>query len=89
MNLECVCIVRGFNITSNDPRHEKTCVLQLSLAILHMRKQRRRSASKVQSLYFVNPKFQASSYLLLLYSLVCVAPGRIPRRPIFSERGSI
>ena len=33
MNLECVCIVRCFNITSNDPRHEKTCDLQLSLAM--------------------------------------------------------
>ena len=27
---------------------------------------------KVQSLYFLNPKFQASSYLLWLYSLICV-----------------
>ena len=26
----------------------------------------------VQSLYFLNPKFQASSHLLWLYSLVCV-----------------
>ena len=30
----------------------------------------------VQSLYFLNPKFQASSHLLSLYSLVCVGPGR-------------
>ena len=42
----------------------------------------------VQSLYFLNPKFQASSHLLWLYSLVCVGPGRKPRRPVFSERGS-
>ena len=42
----------------------------------------------VQSLYFLNPKFQAPSYLLLLCSLVCVRPGRKPRRPVFSERGS-
>ena len=41
-----------------------------------------------QSLYFLNPKFQASSHLLWLYSLVCVGPGRKPRRPVFSERGS-
>ena len=41
----------------------------------------------VQSLYFPNTKFQASSYLLLLYSLVCVRPGRKPRRPVFSQRG--
>ena len=35
-----------------------------------------------------NPKFQASSHLLWLYSLVCVGPGRKPRRPVFSQRGS-
>ena len=29
----------------------------------------------VQSLYFLNMKFQASSYLVWLYSLVCVGPG--------------
>ena len=33
--------------------------------------------------------FQASSYILWLYSPVCVRPGRKPRRPVFSERGSI
>ena len=42
----------------------------------------------VQSLYFLNQKFQASSHLLWLYSLVCVGPGRKPRRPVFSQRGS-
>ena len=42
----------------------------------------------VQSLYFLNPKFQASSHLMWLYSLVCIGPGRKPRRPVFSERGS-
>ena len=42
----------------------------------------------VQSLYFLNPKLQASGYLLWLYSPVCVGPGRKPRRPVFSERGS-
>ena len=41
-----------------------------------------------QPLYFLNPKFQASSHLLWLYSPVCVGPGRKPRRPVFSERGS-
>ena len=44
--------------------------------------------SIVQSLYFLNPIFQASSHLLQLYSLVCVEPGQIPRRPVFSQRGS-
>ena len=38
----------------------------------------------VQSLYYLNSKFQASSHLLWLYSPVCVGPGRIPRRPVFS-----
>ena len=59
------------------------------------RKQRRRSISAfdfatqiVQSLYLLNPKSQASSYLLWLYSPVFVRPGRKPRRPVFSQRGS-
>ena len=42
----------------------------------------------VQSLYFLNPKFLASSNLLWVYSLVCVRPFRKPRRPVFSQRGS-
>ena len=42
----------------------------------------------VQSLTFLNPKFKASSHLLWLYSPVCVGPGREPRGPVFSERGS-
>ena len=42
----------------------------------------------VQSLFFLNPKFQASSHLLWLYSPVCVRPGRKPRRPVFSRHGS-
>ena len=29
-------------------------------------------------MYFLNPKFQASSHLLWLYSPVCVGPGRKP-----------
>ena len=32
----------------------------------------------VQSLYYLNPKFQASSHLLWLYRPVCVGPGRKP-----------
>ena len=39
-------------------------------------------------LFFLNPKLQASSHLLGLYSLVCVGPGRKPRRTVFSLRGS-
>ena len=42
----------------------------------------------IQSLYFPNPKFHASRNILWLYSQVNVGPGRKPRRPIFSQRGS-
>ena len=42
----------------------------------------------VQSLFYLNPKFQASSHRLWVYSLVCVRPSRKPRRPVFSQRGS-
>ena len=42
----------------------------------------------VQFLFFLNPKFQASSLLLSLYSPVCVGPGRKSRKPVFSRRGS-
>ena len=35
----------------------------------------------VQSLYLLNPKFQASRHILWLYSPVCVGPCRKPRRP--------
>ena len=59
---------------------------------LHMRKQSRRSASVtaklisafvfatriVQFLFYLNPKFQASSSFLCLYRSVCVGPGRKP-----------
>ena len=41
-----------------------------------------------KSLYFLNSKFQASNHLLWLCSPVCVGPGRKPRRPVFSQRGS-
>ena len=42
----------------------------------------------VQSLYYIHPKFQASNHLRWLYKPVCVGPGRKPRRPVFSQRGS-
>ena len=41
----------------------------------------------VQSLYFLNLKFQASSHLLWPHSPVCVGPGWKPRKPVFSQRG--
>ena len=42
----------------------------------------------VQSLSFLNTKFQASSHFLRLRSLICVGYGRKPRRPLFWRRGS-
>ena len=42
----------------------------------------------VQSLCFLNPKFQASSHLMWLYSPVFVGPGRKPQRRVFSRGGS-
>ena len=42
----------------------------------------------IQFLYYPNPKFQALSNLVWLYSPVCVGPGRKPGRLVFSERGS-
>ena len=38
----------------------------------------------VQSLYFLNSKFQVSSNLFWLFSLVCVQFGRKPRRQVSS-----
>ena len=72
---------------------------------LHMRKQRTQIKLRlnreavisvfvfatwiVQSLSFLNTKFQASSHFLRRRSLICVGPGRKPRRPVFWRRGSI
>ena len=39
---------------------------------------------RVQSLYFLNPKFQASSHLQWLDSQVCVEPGWKTKRQVFS-----
>ena len=69
-----------------EPRHEKT-------GFLHMRNQLRGNCfyfatRKVQSLYFLNPKFQASSHLLRLHNPACVGPGLKHRRLVFSQRGS-
>ena len=41
----------------------------------------------VQFLFYLNPKFQASSSFLSLYRPVCVGPGRKPRRLVFSRHG--
>ena len=42
----------------------------------------------VQTLFFLNLKFQASSHLLWLNRPVCAGPGQNPRKPVFSQRGS-
>ena len=39
-------------------------------------------------LFYIYPKFQASSFMLSLYSLVCVGPGRKPKLLVFSYAGS-
>ena len=42
----------------------------------------------IQSLFFLNTEFQASSHLLWLYSPISEGPGQKTRRPICSHRGS-
>ena len=42
----------------------------------------------VQFLFYLNPKFQASSHLLYLHRPVCVRPDLKPRRLPFSHPGS-
>ena len=55
-----------------EPPHEK-------INNLHMRNQSRLCfCYTVQFLHYLNPKFQVSSQLLCLYSLVCVGPVRNP-----------
>ena len=43
----------------------------------------------VKSIYFLNPKIQVLNHLLCQSSLVCVGPGRKPRRQVFSRRAQI
>ena len=68
-NTLVLCSRRHFVPFKYEPPHGKT-------NNLHRRKQRRRSAS--QFLFYLNPKFQASSSFLCLYRLVCVGPVRKP-----------
>ena len=75
------------------PRHEKPCLLNMSpgmrkpMFCICQNKdadQLRGNCKADQRLcfcyflYFLNSKFQASSHLQWLYSLVCVRPGQIP-----------
>ena len=43
----------------------------------------------MQSLFFLNLKFQASTHLLWLHSPVCVGPGWKPRRPVLGASCNI
>ena len=79
-----------------EPRHEKTvfCIYaktktQISFAVTAKLISAFVFATRiVQSLYYLNPKFQTSRHILWLYSPVCVGPGRKPIRLVFSQRGS-
>ena len=77
MKVYCLLKDVALSLLLIEPRCEKT-------GFLHMRKQRQLISAFVfatpivKSLFFLKPKFQASSYLLWLYSSVCVGPGRKP-----------
>ena len=81
---------------SNEPRHEKTVFFayaktktQISFAVTAKQISVFDFATRIaQSLYVLYTRFQAYSHLVWLYSPVCVGPGRNPRRPVFSQRGS-
>ena len=75
------------------PRHEKTGFLhmyaktkaQISCAVnAQLISAFVFAIQMVQSLFFLNPKFQASFYPLWLYSPVCVRSVRKPQRQVFS-----
>ena len=82
---------------SNEPRHKKTGFFayaktkaQISFAVTTKLISAFVFATRiVHFLFLFNPKFQASMLLLGLYMLVCVRPGRKPRRPVFSRRSSL
>ena len=93
------CMKQGYDNILYEPHHEKTGFLhmrkqrrsdsQISFAVTAKLISAFVFATQiVQSLYYLNPILQASSHLLWLYSPVCVGPGRKPRRPVFSRRGS-
>ena len=70
---------------ANEPRRDKTGFLKVTAKLISAFIYDTRI---VQSFYFLNPKFQASSHLLSVYSPVCVGPGQNTRKPVFSQRGS-
>ena len=88
-------IVQSMEKTS-EPRYEKTGFFayaktktQISFAVTAKLISAFVFATRiVQSLFYRNPKLQASSPFLWLYSPVCVGPARKPRSPVFSQQGS-
>ena len=60
----------------------------MGMPVLHMRKQgaadQRLCFGYIDRTVPLLLKFQAPSQLLWLYSLVCVRPGRNPRRQVFA-----
>ena len=95
---KCHCLNFILNIVTvtYEPCHEKTSLptqvktkTQISFAVTAKLISTFVFATRiVQSPYFLNSKFQASSHLQWLYSPVYVGPGWKPRRPVFSQRGS-
>ena len=83
-------------LSSNEPHREKNRIFayaktkaQISFAVTAKLISASVFATRiVYFLFYLNPKFQASSSFLRLYRPVCVGPGRKPRRPVFSRRGS-
>ena len=68
----------SYNRIAPSPRYAKTKT-QISFAVTAKLISAFVFATQiVQFLYFLNPKFQASSHLLYLYSLICVRPGLKP-----------
>ena len=84
--MEAILKIARYASLPFEPRHEKTNVLhmrktktQISFAVTAKLSSAFLYATRtVQSPHFLHPKFQASSHLLELYSLVCVGPGRKP-----------
>ena len=71
----CICKNKGADqLSSNCEADQRLCF--------------RYSDSTIEFLFYLYPKFQATSLRLWLYSPVCVGPGRKPGRPVFLHRGS-
>ena len=92
IRFKCTC--KCFFI--NEPRHEKTGFLHIcenkdADQLSGNREADQRLCfrfTESTAPLFLNSKFQVSSHLQWLYSPVYVGPGRKPRRPVFSQRGS-